>query len=211
MIKEKYFYYHVGNAVLSSHIDAVHAASPKADKFTGVIADSVIRNCNASGIIARVSRTLMDVNRARELKNAPAIDQYRNIIRTLLDSKKLLNENEKLKRPYLHLALHGMRDDRKADFIIGTCYGESCSDNVAGWFLQELKKISTRIRVDEVFPGNESKAYHRNGDLPNNYPGYGKLFNTIQIEINRTWRAKKQALLTKFFSQVITQFDHSFT
>lgn len=152
----------------------------------------------------------MDINRPRNKKNAPAIDEYRELIKNILISKRILDDNGHLTKNYLHLAIHGMSNDRKTDFEIGTRYGNSCNGEVKTWFIMKLKKLSDNIGVDSIFPGNSSKSYHRNGDESNNYKGYGDKFHTIQIEINRDWREKRQKELIDFFSKILESFDNRF-
>jgi len=48
----------MGSKKIRSHIDALHAYSPKADEFTGDIVEGVVNKINCSGIIAIVSRTI---------------------------------------------------------------------------------------------------------------------------------------------------------
>lgn len=210
MIKSKYLIYSTGNPAYSSHIDAVHAASPSSDQYTGEIVLSVIKLIDASGIIATVSREEMDINRPRSQENAPAIDEFRAAIRAILDSKEIVDEQGQLNRHYLHLAIHGMTDDHKADFIVGTRFGVSCSPDVEAWFLNELVKLSKALKVNRIFPGDSSKPYHRHGDPDSGYAGYGERFHTIQIEISRKWRKNGQKQLANFFKTIITQFDRQF-
>ena len=210
MIEMKYLKYSIGNKKINGHIDAVHAQSPKSDEFTGKIVSATIKQGTFSGIISTISRTEMDINRPRIKKNAPAIDEYRETIKNILISKDILDANGYLVKNYLHLAIHGMSNDKETDFEIGTRYGSSCSAEVKTWFIKELQKLSDNIGVDNIFPGDSSKSYHRNGDRNNNYKGYGNKFHTIQIEINRTWRKKRQLMLIDFFSEILQSFDNKF-
>lgn len=211
MKRKTYLDYNLGERGLISHIDAVHAQKPKADQYTGEIVLGVIRQINASGIIATVSRTVMDINRPRNATNAPAIDEYRAAIREIIDSKGILDKNEKLNRNYLHLAIHGMKNCVGTEFEIGTSRGNSCSPEVSAWFKTKLQSLSKNFAVDDKFPGAKSKIEcHRKGDGDSNYSGYGNLFNTIQVEINRDWREIRQTDLINFFSEVILDFGKTF-
>ena len=188
MKEGKYLKYNIGERKYSSHLDAVHAVNPKSDSYTGIIVNDVIKRINASGIIATISRTKMDINRPRNNKNAPAIDEYRTVINEILESKKIILPQNRLSRNYLHMAIHGMKDEYGTDFEIGTHNGDSCSLEIEKWFLNKLNTISTNIGVNKRFPGDQSKCYHRVGDPSTGYSGYGDNFHTIQIEICKKWR-----------------------
>jgi N-formylglutamate amidohydrolase len=210
MVVKNYIEFHIGNITQRSHIDAVHAQNPKSDQYTGDIVLRVIKKINASGIIATISRTEMDINRPINSQNRPAIEEYRSAIKQIIISKNILDKESKLTKNYLHLAIHGMKDDRQSEFEIGTRYGDSCSKEVIDWFLKEIKKFTAAVNLNNLFPGDQSKAFHRKGDLSSGYNGYGEKFNTVQIEINRTLRKEKQTDLIKLFSNVMIDFDKVF-
>lgn len=210
MKKKKYILYNIGLDSINGHIDAVHAQGPRADQYTGDIVIGVIERLNVSGIIATISRNEMDLNRPRNNANAPAIDEYRTTIKEIIQAKKNFNKEGKLTKNYLHIAIHGMRDDRGAEFEIGTRNGESCSIEVLDWFLKRLNKLNQTYNVNNLFEGDPSKSFHRNGDLESGYMGYGNKFHTIQVEINRQWRKNNQKELINFFSDTLAEFDKEF-
>jgi N-formylglutamate amidohydrolase len=210
MKEGKYLKYNIGERKYSSHLDAVHAKNPKSDSFTGLIVTDVIKRINASGIIATISRTKMDINRPRNDKNAPAIDEYRSAIHEILEFKKMILPQNRLSKNYLHMAIHGMKDEYGTDFEIGTNNGDSCSSEVEKWFLNKLKNISTNIGVNKRFQGDQSKCYHRYGDPSTGYLGYGDYFHTIQIEICNRWRKYNRKTITTFLEDIITTFDMKF-
>ncbi|MEA3350555.1 MAG: hypothetical protein U9Q82_08045 [Chloroflexota bacterium] len=123
----------------------------------------------------------MDLNRLRSQTNAPAIDEYRETIKEIIKSKGILDSHNQLTKNYLHLAIHGMRNRGKTEFEIGTLNGNSCSQEIIEWFTEKLESISKKIGVNDIFPGNISKSYHRNGDASSDYKGYGNNFHTIQF------------------------------
>ena len=161
MKKKKYLLYNIGDKKLCSHIDALHAQSPESDQYTGEIVRGVIEKINTSAIIATISRRKIDLNRPRNKNNAPAIDEYRETINEILDSKEILDSNDILKKNYLHLAIHGMKDKRNTVFEIGTRNGDSCSKEIINWFIDKLNGISTNYGLNGRFPGDQSKAYQR--------------------------------------------------
>ena len=211
-IEKKYIKFCLGNKDIYSHIDALHACPPQEDRFTGNIVERIINEINCSAIIAAVSRKIVDINRPRNEKNSEAIDEYRDAIRQILEHLSILNENCKLSRPYLHLAIHGMKDDYNKDIEIGTRYGTTCSQGVKDWILAELKKSLASVGIDNIFPGDISKSVHRLGDLSSNqhYSGYGENFNTIQLEFSLNLRQNYRKEIIKMLSELILKFCSEF-
>ena len=211
-IKKKYIKLYLGSKDIRSHIDAIHAAPRCSDKFTGDIVEGVVNKIDCSGIIAIVSRTRIDLNRPRNSNNKEGIDEYRQTIREILRHIGNLDGNRKSSKPYLHLALHGMKDKWNMDIEIGTLHGKTCSPEVKEWFVSEVKKHFGRVQVDGRFPGDFSKPVHRCGDQTSdpNYLGYGNNFNTFQIEINRILREEKQKYLIDTFSDIILKYNNEF-
>jgi hypothetical protein len=205
-IEKKFIKYYLGSKEIRSHIDAVHAYPPKADEFTGDIVKGVVNKINCSGIIAIVSRTIADLNRPRNSNNKEAIDEYRQTIREILEHTNALDENGRLSRPYLHLAIHSMRD-RDKEIEIGTLHGKTCSPEVREWFVNEIKKRVKKVQIDRRFPGDSSKSVHRCGDQTSdlNYSGYGN-----NLEISRTLRENHQKELINIFSDIIIHFNEGF-
>ncbi len=216
-IEKKYVRYYLGNKSIRTHIDAVHAAPPKADKFTDKIVEEVVKRTNCNGIIAVVSRTIADLNRPPDSSNKDAICEYRKIIKTILEHIGILDKNSKLVTPYLHLAIHGMKDRKDKDIELGTNHGKTCSPNVRDWFVKNFtdkchKLISKDIKIvlDKQFTGDVSKSYHRKGDKLTKYIGYGENFNTIQIEICRSLRENNLNELIVIFTELIKDFNEKF-
>lgn len=189
MQQGKFLKWHGGNKGCRVLVDAVHAAAPKADSFTGVIAQNASRTLGAHCIVATVSRTKADLNRPRRPSNAAAIDEYRTTIRRLLGDAGLLS-NRQLERRILHLAVHGMDDSHGYDIELGTRHGTTCSAEVRdlvhkvlqGWARGLGRWRRPKIVLDQYFVGDASKTMHRCGDALSGYDGYGDNFSTVQIE-----------------------------
>lgn len=169
-------------------VDAVHAAPPRADVYTGPLARAAAKKLGGHCIVATVSRTRADLNRRRGPSNAKAIDEYRTAIRSLLSDAELLVHNQ-LNQPVLHLAVHGMTDAHGYDVEIGTRNGVSCSARVRDLVKSRLESWArgvgaqgSRVVLDGHFVGDASKAVHRCGEASSKYLGYGPNFNTVQIE-----------------------------
>lgn len=209
MEEGKYFKYCLGDTETCVMYDALHAASPKSDLYTGELVEELVKSFNLSGVISKVSRTTMDINRPLNSSNAPGIIEFREIIRIILENKNLLNEDNTLKKHFLQLSLHGMKNN-SYDFEIGTRYAKTCSDNIQDWFTKELKYYTSKIVLNKSFIGDKSKAFHRVGDSSSRYDGYGSLFNTIQLEINHKWRKEHFKELVNIFSNVAAKFDKTF-
>ncbi len=103
-------------------------------------------------------------------------------------------------------------EDNDTDLEIGTLYGKTCSEEVKTWFIAKIKKSINNVKIDKKWRGNESKIVHRWGDKISglDYLGYGKNFNTFQIEISRTLREKHRTELINIFSELILNFNKTF-
>lgn len=208
----EYIKYYVGSNKIRSHIDAVHAVPPKAELFTGEIVERVITSINCNGIISTVSRTIADLNRLPNQQNEEAIKEYRSVIKDMLNRFHILDKNGKLTKPYLHLAIHGIKDTVHGPKVIeiGTLIGKTCSPEVKKWFADKLVGNGFELQIDTKMSGDISKKVHRWGDKVNDYLGYGENFNTFQIEISRTLREKHRNELIDIFSETIINFNETF-
>ncbi|HML89361.1 MAG TPA: hypothetical protein PKA28_13050 [Methylomusa anaerophila] len=206
--------YYFGNGNNCCHVDAVHAASPQADRFTGQIVAGIMANTCCAGIISTVSRTVADLNRPPGPANQAAVAEYRAVIRDILKNLNILTgTGDKLLAPYLHLGLHGMKDLHYGPLSmeVGTIHGHTCSLKIRKWFGETLKEKTkeifpeVKIVFDQHWVGNPSLAAHRWGDS-RRYPGYGRNYNAFQIEISRTLREKHQQEIISIFSSIVEQF-----
>lgn len=200
MEQGKFLKWHGGDKGCRLLVDAIHAAAPHADAFTGVIAENASRMLGAHCIVATVSRTKADLNRPRGPSNAAAIDEYRTTIRRLLGDAALLS-NGQLQRRILHLAVHGMADSNDYDIELGTRHGTTCSTDVRdlvhrtlqGWARGVGGRRRPKIVFDRHFVGDASKTVHRCGDVLSGYDGYGVNFNTLQIEFAHWLRRRHRS------------------
>lgn len=225
----KYVY---GN--LCCHVDAVHAKKPTLveaggdpkrtklwDIYTGDIV-SEIAACGCTGMIATVSRLAADLNRGPE-HEAPlqkdALREYREVIRHNLERTCILGQNGELICPYLHLAVHGIGNNRwgKKAIEVGTRQGysdQTCSEDVLRWFLNTLGSRlddavpGVEIVSNERFIGHQSFAHHRCG-CPG-YRGYGPNYNAVQLEISYTLRNEHREELVAVLSELVQEFHKSF-
>ena len=188
MKKGEFLVWYPGRTGSRILVDAVHAAGPKADVYTGAIARAAAKMLGGHCIVATVSRTRADLNRTRGPTNAKAIDEYRTVIRSLLADAGLLSRN-RLDQPVLHLAVHGMTDAHGYDVEIVTRNGVSCSARVRDLVKSGLENWARRVGdrvcrvvLDQRFVGDASKVVHRCGEPSSSYAGYGPNFNTVQIE-----------------------------
>ena len=196
--------YYLGNPNIHCQVDAVHSKSPNGEIKTKKLAIKIIKNTDCSGIYALVSRKKMDLNRPLNQTNEPAILEFREAIFSILNHLKILDNNNRLIKPYLHLALHGMSSIHK-DIELGTRYNQTCSNEIFVWFREKLeeycKEIFERdlnIVYNEQFIGDSSKGAHRDR--------YGILFNTIQIEFNMTLRIRYFSKIVKVLARIINDF-----
>lgn len=206
--------YNMGNGLLACHIDAVHAAPPNSDKYTGDLVEIVVQRLGCAGIIASVSRQQADLNRSENDSNREAVREYRSVIRRILLKLGILDEqNHCLTRPYLHLGIHGMRDQihGRAAMEIGTINGRTCSPEIETRFVSSLKHWGDKflpvldLKVNCFYSGDRSLVQHREGY--GDYPGYGPNYNVIQLEISRGLREGYLNQLAEVLSRILLEFD----
>jgi len=203
--KGKYIAYYLGNSSINCHIDAVHSKNPNGEINTKNLVTEIIKNTDCSGIYALISRKNMDLNRQLNETNEPAILEFREAIFSILKHLKILDNSKKLIKPYLHLALHGMKNYRHKEIEIGTRYNQTCSNEIFEWFRKKLeencKEVFNKdlmIVYNKKFIGDASKGVHRKK--------YGSLFNTIQIEFNKRLRTHYFSNIVEVLTKIIKNF-----
>nr|WP_295969694.1 hypothetical protein [uncultured Bacillus sp.] len=213
--KLEYIQFYKGSGKIYCQVDAQHATPPLSDLYTGKLVKEIVLQTECAGIISTVSRSIADLNRKKDGHNNRAIQQYRIVMKEILDHLGILNhQHQTVLKPFLHLTIHGMKDEHYGPFAIeiGTFNGKSCSRKVRKWF-QKIIGLKAgeimpqiKIRFDQYFVGDESIVFHRLGD-GSGYPGYGYHFHTFQIEISRTLREQHLTELAKLLSYVIKAFQ----
>ncbi|MBA7531767.1 hypothetical protein ES705_23988 [subsurface metagenome] len=203
--KGKYIAYYLGNPNINCHIDAVHSKRPQGEINTKKLVIEIIKNTDCSGIYALTSRMDMDLNRPLNEVNKPAILEFRETILSILKNLKILDRSKKLIKPYLHLALHGMKNYAHKEIEIGTRNNQTCSNEIFVWFQKKLEENckevfnkDLRIVYNKEFIGDTSKGVHRKK--------YGNLFNTIQIEINKTLRKHYFSKIVEVLTKIVKEF-----
>ncbi len=197
--------YYLGNPNIHCHVDAVHSKNPDGEINTKKLVIEIIKNTDCSGIYSLISRRYMDLNRSPVEDNEPAILEFREAIFSILNHLKILDNKKNLIQPYLHLALHGMKDYPHKEIEVGTRNNEVCKFDIFIWFRNKLEEYfkeefgrDLNIVYNEQFIGDSSKGVHRDK--------YGILFNTIQIEINRTLRTRYFSKIVKILAKIIKDF-----
>ena len=213
--KLDYVQFYRGSGKVFCQVDAQHAKPPQADLYTGQLVRKIVRKTGCAGVISTVSRTIADLNRKEDGQNKRAIEQYRKVILEILQHLGILDQKKhRITKPYLHITIHGMKDDHYGPYAIeiGTYRGLSCSRQMKKWFRETIalkaKEIlpQLKIRSDQHFYGDESITYHRQGDGAA-YNGYGYHFHTFQMELSRTLREKHTVEMTELLSQVLGAFQ----
>lgn len=213
-INKKYIKYHKGMGVLYGHVEAIHATPPGADRYTENIVLGIMTQSNCAGIISTVSRQVADLNKGSDGANNEGLKEYRESIRDILDQLCILEENEKINRNYLHLSIHGMKDDHYGPFAIeiGTRNGQSCSKEMKKWLKETLVKkageLIPRIDImfDEKFVGDPSLEFHRKGD-GKEYMGYGAKYHTFQLEISHYLRENFRPVVVELLAHTLLEFQ----
>ena len=211
--KLKYLRYNIGDDHPNILIDAVHAHAPRADKYTGEIVECVANTTGCNCIIGTVSRDVADLNRPIDKSGNPeANKEYRNTIRSILMEHNLLDSEQKLKEPFLHLAIHGMKDSHQIDVELGTRHRKTCSPEIRTWLKKQFEQWADSftekrpiIGMDQHFVGDSSKAFHRHGT--DSYLGYGEHFNTVQIEFSHWLRLNYRKEVLDLLNQVVSNFN----
>jgi hypothetical protein len=201
-------------------LDALHAApeSERREFFTDEIADSVSSRTGCHCIIATVPREVADLNQCPYRRNWEATQEYRGTIRDLLLESEALDENSRLRFPFLHLSLHGMRNRPNKDVELGTYFGKSCSDQHLQWLLDHFRKWAKDLSngqqepeiVDndpnDVLWGHPVISTHRRGDERSGYAGYGPKYNTVQIELAHWLRNEHKKEIIELLTRVAEEF-----
>jgi len=201
----KYIAYYLGNPNINCHVDAVHSKNPQGEINTKNLIIEIIKNANCSGIYALISRRDMDLNRPLNKTNEPAILEFREAILSILKHLEILDKNDKLIKPYMQLALHGMKNYAHKEIEIGTRFNQTCNNEIFQWFRRELEENckevfnkDLKVIYNKEFIGDKSKGVHRKK--------YGNLFNTIQIEINKTLRTQYFSETVEVLTRIIKNF-----
>ncbi|HBI05007.1 MAG TPA: hypothetical protein DDY49_13375 [Paenibacillaceae bacterium] len=213
-ISKNYVKYHKGNGLLFCHVEAIHAVPPAADRFTDNIVLGIMAQTNCAGIISTVSRQIADLNKAPDGFNNEGLKEYRDSVREIIDQLGILQKNERINRNYLHLSIHGMRDEHHGPFAIeiGTRNGQSCSKEMKKWLKETLMRKASElipridIVFDEKFVGDPSLVFHRRGD-GNEYKGYGTKFHTFQLEIAHYLRENFHPVVVELLAHTISEFQ----
>lgn len=211
-VEGNYVKYHLGSSNTYVYIDAVHAQPPKADLYTAEIVHGVIKKTNCSGLISKISREVADLNRPICKNNKKAVLEYRKAIQNILNHLDILDENNNLIAPFLHIAIHGMKNYENKDIQIGTLNNTLCDYKVSKWFIKQIENnFKCKIAIDDVFSGDPSLLYHINGD-PNykKYKGYNNKYNVLQVELSRDLREKYLEELIILFSNIVLDFTPTF-
>lgn len=196
-------------------VDALHSTAPRAEVFTDEIAERISAAGGCHCIVCTVSREVADLNRWPNRSNRDAVIEYRQTIYDLLSQSNVLDDNNRLRLPLLHISLHGMRDRSYMDVELGTVFGDSCSDRYLQWMLDRFGRWAeglehsrrTPIVVDnrELY-GEPVIAVHRLGDGSSDYPGYGNSFNTVQIELAQWLRIGHREDLVTLLTAMAEEF-----
>lgn len=217
-IQKKYVKYHKGSGQLCCHVEALHAAPPAADRYTDNIVLGIMAQTHCAGIISTVSRQMVDLNKLPDGMNNEGVQEYRNCVRDILEHLGIVQENEWINRHYLHLSIHGMKDEHHGPFAIevGTRNGQSCSKEMKKWLKETMiKKASEMIpRIDIVFDekfiGDPSLVCHRRGD-GKEYRGYGTKFHTFQLEISHYLRENFHSVVVELLAHTVLSFHERFS
>lgn len=175
--------FHVREAApgVRATVEAVHAKKPGADEHTGRMAWQLGCLTGAASVVAAVSRNEVDLNRLPVTRRARDLwSEHRGHLARILDHAHVL-ERGKVQGRWLHLSLHGMRDEHGWDMEVGTREPGRpvCHPAVKDRIVDFLGSAGYSVRDNHVFVGDEVLEKHVYDG------GFGRGYDVVQLEIRR--------------------------
>lgn len=224
----------------------IRRAFDRYDEKTDLLARQAARLAKANLVVAKRSRLLADLNRswwkrgdfffhqiwakAKEYSQSARAAFYW-AAKPRVEKAVGLDETGIARAPFLHLALHGMKNREDFDIILG---GTSIVDPpVLEWFNRRLSEeiekrnligakgerakvviASPNDLATEDYIGDPSLAHYRRAPLKNplQHPFWGGNFNTIQLEISNRLRTDegKREILGQIIADLAKEFPSVF-
>jgi len=135
--------------------------------------------------------------------------EYRQTVKRIVKAQHDSDDDGPIKKPFLHLAVHGMRD-RGFDVALGTRDGRLCQPDVCEWLVTQLKKEFT-VGVDGMFPGTDTLEHFRHGNKAIGFPGFGEKYSVFQLEFSHSLRFERFDRIIVVLSQIMQDFEKRFT
>lgn len=198
---------------------------------THVIARRAADLNDISCIIIKPSRLTVDPNRKAEeraVRKGVQSKEYSLNVQQVINylMRKFIRETE---APFLELNIHGKvnpKEGKKRDIVIGNGMKDSqlpCEPEVAYWMEKKLKSALedrglSRKDGQQFTPIVAFEGQALNGDISNTlrrvgnkyHPGFGKNFQSVQIEFSKELRIKNPNELSDILAQIIKDFSQEF-
>jgi hypothetical protein len=215
LVDRVYIKYRLGSPDTHCHCEAIHADE---DSFTQQMVESICRRSGASGIISTACSQKYDLNRPANPKNMEAVYEYRDTIHRILHHMDILDSNDKVTEPYLHVAFHAIKIGDTHGSEIRVSYGDQASYSIVSWFCNKIKDKIRNVsvhggspaRVSMQFVEKKSNQFHRYGEDGQRYNGDNKAYHFILVETSEDLRSMKREVLVKAFSEAIREFTSEF-
>ena len=190
--------------VSNVQVDCWHNCAPREELHVEDIVREVVGSVGCSSVFANVSRVVADLNREVSEQNKEAILEYREVL------KGNLCLNGYLKRPYLLIVLHGMKNREGKDVEIGTREGELARPEVVEWFVGRMKEkfSESKVVVDDEFKGPSILKHYRHGN--DFFEGFGENLNIFQVELSRDLRENSREEVVEKIVEVVGEFERKF-
>ena len=210
-----YIKYRLGSPNAHCHCEAIHA---DIDSYTQQMVESICKRSGCSGIITTASSQRYDLNRPANPRNMEAVYEYLDTIHRILQHMEILDPEEKVLVPYLHVAIHAIKAGYPNGPEIKVSYGEPASFSLVNWFCNKVrdktKDISdpdgSPVRVNMQFVDKKSRQFQRYGENGQRFNGENKAYHFILVEISEDLRCLYRDDLVKGFSEIIRDFTREF-
>lgn len=210
-----YIKYRLGSPNTHCHCEAIHADT---DKYTQQMVENICKRSGCSGIISTAPSWKYDLNRPANPRNMEAVFEYRDTIHRILQHMEILDPNDKVMAPYLHIAFHAKKNGDTHDSEIRVSYGEPASYSIANWFCNKIKDKTrgisiyggSGVRVSMQFVDKKTEQFRRYGEKGQLYNGDNQAYHFLLVEISEDLRCMSQEALIKSFSEAIRDFSREF-
>lgn len=158
-------------------------------------------------IEATQKRKEADLNRPLSTENLAAYEEYFQRLLSIVD-----HEDGELKRPFLHLLIHGMADcPDRPDIELGTRHGRLCQKEVRRFVMKHFvlfgEELDLEVGLDEELWGEGFKEMLRRRNPKQGYYGLGPLYNVVQVEIGRSAREDYHEEIGLFIGELSIKFE----
>jgi len=213
--KRIYTKYRLGNPNVHSHCEAIYADS---DDYTQQMVEGICKLTGCSGLISTSSSRRYDLNRPANPKNMDAVFEYRDTMHRIFEHMDILNSEDKVIQPFLHLAFHAIRNGDNHGSEIRVSYCEPAVFRTASWFSNQVRdKMKNHsihggspVRVTLQYVDQTSKEFHRYGENGDRYNDNSKLYTFLMVEISEDLRSMSRESLVAAFGEIIREFSSEF-